>query len=211
MKIKESETILRQQLSERILVLDGAMGTMIQSHKLSDADFRAERFADYPHELAGNNDLLCLTQPEVIKQIHIAYLEAGADIVETNTFNSTRSSQADYKLEDLSYELNLEAAKLARAACDEVTAKTPDRPRFVAGVLGPTSKTASISPKVSDPGFRNISFDELVDDYRNSTNGLLDGDVDIIMIETAFDTLNAKAAIYAVGEVSKSAALACPS
>lgn len=210
MKIKESETILRQQLSERILVLDGAMGTMIQSHKLSDADFRAERFADYPHELAGSNDLLCLTQPEVIKQIHIAYLEAGADIVETNTFNSTRSSQADYKLEDLSYELNLEAAKLARAACDEVTAKTPDRPRFVAGVLGPTSKTASISPKVSDPGFRNISFDELVDDYRNSTNGLLDGDVDIIMIETAFDTLNAKAAIYAVGECFEERGLSLP-
>jgi len=210
MKIKDTETILRQQLSERILVLDGAMGTMIQSHKLSDADFRTERFADYPHELAGNNDLLCLTQPEIIKQIHIAYLEAGADIVETNTFNSTRSSQADYKLEDLSYELNLEAAKLARAACDEVTAKTPDRPRFVAGVLGPTSKTASISPKVSDPGFRNISFDELVDDYRNSLNGLLDGDVDIIMIETAFDTLNAKAAIFAVGECFEARGLSLP-
>lgn len=210
MKIKESEAILRQQLEERILVLDGAMGTMIQSHKLSDAEFRAERFADYPHELAGNNDLLCLTQPEIIKQIHLAYLDAGADIVETNTFNSTRSSQADYRLEDIAFELNLEAAKLARAACDEVSARTPERPRFVAGVLGPTSKTASISPKVSDPGFRNISFDELVDDYKNSTNGLLDGDVDIIMIETAFDTLNAKAAIFAVGECFEERGISLP-
>ncbi|MBL4728322.1 MAG: methionine synthase, partial [Gammaproteobacteria bacterium] len=200
MKISESETLLRSLLQQRILVLDGAMGTMIQSHKLSDADFRSDRFADFPHELAGNNDLLSLTQPEIIKQIHLAYLLAGADIVETNTFNSTRSSQADYHLEDLAYELNLEAAKLARAAADEITATTPDRPRFVAGVLGPTSKTASLSPKVSDPGFRNISFDELVTDYSNSTNALIEGGVDIIMIETAFDTLNAKAAIFAVSE-----------
>ncbi len=200
MTISESEISLRKLLKERILVLDGAMGTMIQSHKLSDAQFRSERFADFPHELAGNNDLLSLTQPEIIKNIHLAYLAAGADIVETNTFNSTRSSQADYHLEDLAYELNLEAAKLARAACDEATATTPERPRFVAGILGPTSKTASISPKVSDPGFRNISFDELVADYSNSTNALIEGGVDIIMIETAFDTLNAKAAIFAVSE-----------
>ena len=210
MKIKESENTLRNQLLERILVLDGAMGTMIQSHKLTDAEFRSERFADFPHELAGNNDLLCLTQPEVIKGIHLAYLAAGADIVETNTFNSTRSSQSDYHLEDLSFELNLTAAKLARAACDEMSAKTPDQPRFVAGVLGPTSKTASISPKVSDPGFRNISFDELVADYSNSTNALIEGGVDIIMIETAFDTLNAKAAIFAVGECFEAQGLSLP-
>lgn len=204
MKSNESESILSTLLKQRILVLDGAMGTMIQSHKLSDEGFRSARFADFPHELAGNNDLLSLTQPEVIKQIHLAYLSAGADIVETNTFNSTRSSQADYHMEDLAYELNLEAAKLARAACDEITAATPDRPRFVAGVLGPTSKTASISPKVSDPGFRNISFDELVADYSNSTNALIEGGADIIMIETAFDTLNAKAAIFAVSECFES-------
>ncbi|GJM13121.1 MAG: methionine synthase [Pseudohongiella sp.] len=210
MKSNESESALSTLLRQRILVLDGAMGTMIQSHKLSDADFRSERFADFPHELGGNNDLLSLTQPEIIKQIHIAYLTAGADIIETNTFNSTRSSQADYHMEDLAYELNLEAARLARAACDEVTATTPDRPRFVAGVLGPTSKTASISPKVNDPGFRNISFDELVADYANSTNALIEGGADIIMIETAFDTLNAKAAIFAVGECFESQGVTLP-
>jgi len=210
MKTKESETLLRDLLQQRILVLDGAMGTMIQSNKLSDAEFRSERFADFPHELAGNNDLLSLTQPEVIKQIHREYLLAGADIVETNTFNSTRSSQADYHMEELAFELNYEAAKLARAACDEITASTPERPRFVAGVLGPTSKTASISPKVSDPGFRNISFDELVADYSNSTNALIEGGADIIMIETAFDTLNAKAAIFAVSECFEAKGLTLP-
>lgn len=198
MSSNESEQLLRSALQQRILVLDGAMGTMIQANKLSDADFRGDRFADFPHDLSGNNDLLSLTQPQVIKQIHLAYLNAGADIVETNTFNSTRSSQADYHLQELSYELNLEAARNAREACDQITAQTPDKPRFVAGVLGPTSKTTSISPKVNDPGFRNISFDELADDYVNSTNGLIDGGADIIMIETAFDTLNAKAAIFAV-------------
>lgn len=210
MKTSESETLLRSLLQQRILVLDGAMGTMIQSHKLSDAEFRSDRFADFPHELAGNNDLLSLTQPEIIKQIHLAYLLAGADIVETNTFNSTRSSQSDYHLEDLAYELNLEAAKLARAACDEITATTPDKPRFVAGVIGPTSKTASLSPKVSDPGFRNISFDELVADYSNSTNALIEGGADIIMIETAFDTLNAKAAIFAISECFEAAGRTLP-
>ena len=210
MKTSESETLLRSLLQQRILVLDGAMGTMIQSHKLSDAEFRSNRFIDFPHELAGNNDLLSLTQPEIIKQIHLAYLLAGADIVETNTFNSTRSSQSDYYLEDLAYELNLEAAKLARAACDEIAATTPDKPRFVAGVLGPTSKTASLSPKVSDPGFRNISFDELIADYSNSTNALIEGGVDIIMIETAFDTLNAKAAIFAISECFEAKGLTLP-
>lgn len=198
MKTKESEQLLRKLLKQRILLLDGAMGTMIQSYKLSDAEFRSERFADFPHELAGNNDLLSLTQPQLIKQIHLAFLTAGSDIVETNTFNSTRSSQADYQLEELSYELNLQGAKLARQACDETTAATPDKPRFVAGVLGPTSKTSSLSPKLNDPGFRNISFDKLVDDYSNCTNALIEGGVDIIMVETAFDTLNAKAAIFAI-------------
>ena len=154
MKIKDSENLLRQSLNQRILVLDGAMGTMIQSRKLTDADFRGDRFKDFEHDLSGNNDLLTLTQPEVIKAIHLEYLRAGADIVETNTFNATRSSQADYHLEDITEELNAEAARLAREACDEVTAETPDRPRFVAGVLGPTSKTASISPDVNDPAFR---------------------------------------------------------
>ena len=210
MKISESETLLRSLLQQRILVLDGAMGTMIQSHKLSDADFRSDRFADFPHELAGNNDLLSLTQPKIIKQIHLSYLHAGADIVETNTFNSTRSSQSDYHLEDLAYELNLEAAKLARAAADEITKTTPDRPRFVAGVLGPTSKTASLSPKVSDPGFRNIGFDELVADYINSTSALIEGGADIIMIETAFDTLNAKAAVFAVSEFFEANGMTLP-
>ncbi|MSR12132.1 MAG: methionine synthase [Gammaproteobacteria bacterium] len=192
------EPLLRTLLAQRILVLDGAMGTMIQSRKLSDAQFRGERFKDYPHDLSGNNDLLTLTQPEVIKQIHLAYLRAGADIVETNTFNSTRASQADYQLQDLAYELNKSAATLAREACDEIAATTPEQPRFVAGVLGPTSKTASISPDVNDPGFRNTSFDDLVADYTNSANGLIDGGADILMVETAFDTLNAKAAIYAI-------------
>ncbi|MCI5105753.1 MAG: methionine synthase, partial [Pseudomonadales bacterium] len=197
MDSKDSEQLLRQALEQRILLLDGAMGTMIQAKKLSDADFRAERFKDFPHDLSGNNDLLSLTQPEVIKDIHLAYLRAGADIVETNTFNATRSSQADYHLEDLAFELNLEAARLARQACDEVSAETPDQPRFVAGVLGPTSKTASISPDVNDPGFRNTSFDVLVKDYCNSTMGLIEGGADIILVETAFDTLNAKAALFA--------------
>ena len=201
MASKNSESLLRQALENRILLLDGAMGTMIQSKKLSDADFRGERFKDFPHDLSGNNDLLTLTQPDLIRDIHRAYLEAGADIVETNTFNGTRSSQADYHLEDITEELNREAARLAREACDAVTEKEPDRPRFVAGVLGPTSKTASISPDVNDPGFRNTSFDELVQDYANSTRGLIAGGADILLIETSFDTLNAKAAIFAIQEV----------
>jgi len=192
------ETLLRTLLSKRILVLDGAMGTMIQPRKLSDAQFRGERFKDFPHDLSGNNDLLCLTQPDVIRQIHLEYLQAGADIVETNTFNSTRSSQADYQLQEIAYELNKAAATLAREACDQIEATTPDKPRFVAGAVGPTSKTASISPDVNDPGFRNTSFDDLVADYSNSVNGLMDGGADILLVETAFDTLNAKAAIFAI-------------
>lgn len=197
MQRKDSERLLRQALEQRILLLDGAMGTMIQAKKLSDADFRGERFADFEHDISGNNDLLTLTQADVIKDIHLAYLKAGADIVETNTFNATRNSQSDYHLQDITQELNFEAARLAREACDEITAETPDRPRFVAGILGPTSKTASISPDVNDPGYRNTSFDDLVADYTISCRGLIEGGADIIMVETAFDTLNAKAGIFA--------------
>jgi 5-methyltetrahydrofolate--homocysteine methyltransferase len=192
---------LRTALEKRILILDGAMGTMIQTWKLQEADYRGARFEDYHRDLKGNNDLLTLTRPDVIAAIHTAYLEAGADIIETNTFNSTRVSQADYGLEALARELNAEGARLARRCADAVTARTPERPRYVAGVLGPTSRTATISPDVNDPGFRNITFDELVSDYREAALGLIEGGADIIMIETVFDTLNAKAAIFAVKSV----------
>ena len=194
----ERITALHKALKERILILDGAMGTMIQRHKLEEADYRGERFADYHMDIKGNNDLLSLTQPEIIKGIHAAYLEAGADIIETNTFNATSVSQADYDMEALVKELNLESARLARAAADEATAKSPDRPRFVAGVVGPTSRTATLSPDVNNPGYRNITFDQLVEYYTEATLALMEGDVDIILIETVFDTLNAKAAIFAV-------------
>ncbi|NWH36800.1 METH synthase, partial [Chloropsis hardwickii] len=189
---------LRRQLAQRILVLDGGMGTMIQSYRLDERDFRGERFADWRSDLKGNNDLLVLTKPEVIAAIHYAYLEAGADILETNTFNSTSIAMADYHMESLSAEINYQAACLARACADEWTARTPEKPRYVAGVLGPTNRTASISPNVNDPAFRNISFDELVAAYRESTRALVEGGVDLIMIETIFDTLNAKAAAFAV-------------
>ncbi len=189
---------LQSLLTHRILILDGAMGTMIQQHKLGEADYRGARFADHPKDLKGNNDLLVLTRPDVIKGIHRAYLEAGADIIETCTFNATRVSQADYQLSDLAYELNVEGARLVRQLCDEFTAANPAKPRFCAGVLGPTSRTLSISPDVNDPGFRNVSFDALVDDYYDSAKGLMEGGADIILIETIFDTLNAKAAVFAV-------------
>jgi 5-methyltetrahydrofolate--homocysteine methyltransferase len=190
--------LLKQCLSQRILFLDGAMGTMIQSYKLDEKDYRGGRFAAWEVDLKGNNDLLSLTQPDIIKAIHSAYFQAGSDIVETNTFNSTRIAMADYKMESLAYEINLESARLARKAADEFTQKTPAKPRFVAGVLGPTNRTASMSPDVNDPGFRNITFDELVEAYTEATRGLIDGGADIILIETIFDTLNAKAAIFAV-------------
>ena len=190
--------LLRSLLAQRILILDGAMGTMIQRHRLAEADYRGARFADHPKELKGNNDLLLLTRPGIIRAIHADYLAAGADIVETNTFNATSLSQADYGLEALAYELNVAGAQLAREAADEFTAKTPDRPRFVAGVLGPTSRTASISPDVNDPGFRNVTFDELVAAYTEAVRGLCDGGADLILVETIFDTLNAKAALFAV-------------
>ena len=189
---------LHQQLAQRIMVLDGGMGTMIQSYRLEEKDYRGERFADWPSDLKGNNDLLVLTQPDIIRAIHSAYLEAGADILETNTFNATTVAMADYHMESLSAEINYEAAKLARACADEWSAKTPHRPRYVAGVLGPTNRTCSISPDVNDPAFRNITFNQLVAAYRESTRALIEGGSDIIMIETIFDTLNAKAAIFAI-------------
>ena len=185
-------------LQQRILVLDGAMGTMIQRYKLPEADYRGERFKDWASDLKGNNDLLTLTQPKIIRDIHAAYLDAGADILETNTFNATAIAMADYRMEALAYELNLEAAKLARAVADEFEAKTPDKPRFVAGVLGPTNRTASISPEVNDPSYRNTSFDQLVTAYTEAVSGLVDGGADILMVETIFDTLNAKAALFAI-------------
>ena len=187
---------LNDLLQSRILILDGAMGTMIQTYKLSEADYRGERFKDWPCDLKGNNDLLSLTQPKIIGDIHRAYLEAGADIIETNTFNSTAISMADYQQQELVYELNFESARLARAAADAYS--TPDKPRFVAGVLGPTNRTASLSPDVNNPGFRNVHFDELRDTYYEATRALVDGGADIILIETIFDTLNAKAAVFAV-------------
>jgi len=195
----DTEARLRALLEERILVLDGAMGTMIQRHELTEADYRGERFADWPSELKGNNDLLCLTRPEIIRGIHEQYLEAGADILETNSFNATRASMADYGMEELVYEINVAAARLAREAADQYS--TEEKPRFVAGVLGPTSKTLSISPEVNDPGFRAITFDALAEQYREAARGLIEGGADILLIETVFDTLNAKAAVFAVQDV----------
>ncbi len=203
---KQLETLLR----ERILVLDGATGTMIQNRRLAEEDFRGRRFRDHPCALKGNNDLLVLTQPGIIAAIHTAYLEAGADIIATNTFNSTAISQADYQMQDLVYELNSSAARIARTAADAQTMKTPERPRFVAGVLGPTNRTASISPQVNNPAYRNISFDELVAAYREAAHGLLDGGVDLLMVETVFDTLNCKAALYAIDEEFERRAMRVP-
>ncbi|MGZ4495048.1 MAG: homocysteine S-methyltransferase family protein, partial [Nocardioides sp.] len=185
-------------LRERILVMDGAMGTMIQRHDLGEEDYRGERFADWAQDVRGNSDLLSLSRPDVIRAIHREYLEAGADIVETNTFSAQRISQADYGLEDLAYELNYESARLARLECDAMTEQTPDRPRFVAGALGPTNTTASISPDVNDPGKRNIEYDGLVEAYLEQARGLVDGGADLLLVETIFDTLNAKAAVFAL-------------
>ena len=192
---------LKDLLSRRILIIDGAMGTMIQRHKLEEADYRGERFADWPHDVKGNNDLLVLTQPHIIQGIHDQYLAAGADIIETNTFNGTRVSMADYHMEDLVPEINREAARLAKEVALKWTQQNPDKPRFVAGVLGPTSRTCSISPDVNNPAFRNVTFDELVTNYVEATHALIEGGADIILIETVFDTLNCKAAIFAVQQV----------
>jgi len=197
----DRKTLLENALASRILILDGAMGTMIQSYKFEEADFRGEKFKDWKNDIKGNNDILAITKPDVICDIHKEFLAAGADIIETNSFNATRVSQADYHMEDVVYDLNVACAKVARKAADEFSALTPDKPRFVAGVLGPTSRTASLSPDVNDPSFRNVTFDELVENYKEATKGLVEGGVDIILIETIFDTLNAKAAIFAVQTV----------
>jgi len=201
---------LKKEAHERILILDGAMGTMIQRYRLDEAGYRGERFKDHKRDLKGNNDLLVLSQPRIISEIHNAYLEAGADILETNTFNAQAISQSDYGLEDIVYEMNVAAAKLARKAADVWTRKTPDKPRFIAGAIGPTNRTASISPDVNNPGFRNVSFGTLVEAYTTQTRGLIDGGVDIILIETVFDTLNAKAAGFAVEQVFDELGVALP-
>ncbi|NTV46490.1 MAG: methionine synthase, partial [Chlorobiales bacterium] len=190
-------------LEQRILVLDGAMGTLIQRHKLTEEDFRSERFKDHSHPLKGNNDMLVLTQPKIIRDIHARFLEAGADIIETCTFNATPISQLDYQLQDLTYELNVAAAKLARGIADEYTAKNPNKPRFVAGSIGPTNKTLSLSPDVNNPGYRAITYQEVVDAYTEQLRGLMDGGVDLFLVETVFDTLNCKAALYAIQEFFK--------
>jgi 5-methyltetrahydrofolate--homocysteine methyltransferase len=190
---------MAELLPQRILILDGAMGTMIQQYKLDEAAYRGTRFADLNRDIKGNNELLSLTQPQIIREIHEQYLAAGADIIETNTFGATRVAQADYQMEDLAAEMNLESARLAREACDKYS--TPDRPRFVAGAIGPTPKTASISPDVNDPGARNTSFDELRDSYYEQAKALLDGGADVFLVETIFDTLNAKAALFALDQL----------
>ncbi|UMY65899.1 MULTISPECIES: homocysteine S-methyltransferase family protein [unclassified Flavobacterium] len=197
---------IRKELEKRILVLDGAMGTMLQRHRFEEADFRGERFRDFPHPLKGNNDLLSITQPEAVKSVHRAYFEAGADIVETNTFSGTTIGMADYHLESLVCELNYESARIARAVADEFT----DRPRFVAGSIGPTNRTASMSPDVNDPGFRAVTFDELRIAYKEQVEALIDGGVDLLLVETIFDTLNAKAALFAIEEVKEARHLDIP-
>jgi 5-methyltetrahydrofolate--homocysteine methyltransferase len=193
------EKRLRELMGRRILILDGAMGTMIQRYRLTEEQFRGERFADHPQDVKGNNELLSLTRPSIITEIHEQYLDAGADLVETNTFGATAVAQADYRLADIAYELNVASARLARAACDKFS--TPDRPRFVAGALGPQPKTASISPDVNDPGARNITFDELRLAYLEQARGLVEGGVDLFLVETIFDTLNAKACLFAIDEL----------
>ena len=201
---------LYQALKERILVLDGAMGTMLQRYKFTEEDYRGERFRNWEHPLKGNNDLLSLTQPQAIEEVHRKYLEAGADIIETNTFSGTTIAMADYHMEDLVYELNLESAKIARKVCDEFTDANPEKPRFVAGSIGPTNKTASLSPEVNDPGFRAITFEELRVAYKQQAEALLDGGADILLVETIFDTLNAKAALFAIDEIQEERKIEIP-
>lgn len=192
---------ITEEITKRILILDGAMGTMLQRYNFSEHDFRGERFKDFPHSLKGNNDLLSLTQPQAIRAIHAQYFEAGADIIETNTFSSTTIGMADYHLEDLVYELNFQSAKIAREVADEFTALNPAKPRFVAGSIGPTNRTASMSPDVNDPGFRAVTFDDLRIAYKQQVEALIDGGCDLLLVETIFDTLNAKAALFAIEEV----------
>ena len=195
--------MIKDLLHKKILILDGAMGTMLQRYKFTEEDFRGERFKDWEHPLQGNNDLLSLTQPEAIAEVHRKYFAAGADIVETNTFSGTTIAMADYYMEELVYELNYESARIAKKVADEFTANEPDKPRFVAGSIGPTNKTASMSPDVNDPGFRAVSFDELRIAYKQQVEALLDGGADILLVETIFDTLNAKAALFAIEEVKE--------
>ena len=194
---------IQQEIQKRILVLDGAMGTMLQRYNFSEEDFRGERFKDFPHPLKGNNDLLSITQPDAIRAVHAQYFEAGADIVETNTFSGTTIGMADYHLEEIVYELNFESAKIAREVADEFTAKNPNKPRFVAGSIGPTNRTASMSPDVNDPGYRAVSFDDLRIAYKQQVEALIDGGCDLLLVETIFDTLNAKAALFAIEEVKE--------
>ena len=197
-------------LKKRILILDGAMGTMIQRHKLEEEDFRKGWFENHTHPLKGNNDLLSLTRPEIIEDIHRQYFEAGADIAETNTFSGTWIAQADYSLEKYVYDINFHSAQIAKKVAQEFTDKDPSKPRFVAGSIGPTNRTASISPDVNDPGFRGISFDQLVDAYTEQVNALIDGGVDILLVETVFDTLNAKAALFAIDQVFEKRGIELP-
>ncbi len=198
---EERLVYLEAESKKRIIVLDGAMGTMIQRYNLKEEDYRGERFADWKRDVRGNNDLLSLTKPTVIKEIHKEYLEAGADVLGTNTFSSTTIAQADYAMEELAYEMNVESARIAREVADEMTAQTPDRPRLVAGAMGPTNRTCSISPDVNDPGFRNVTFDALRIAYKSAAKGLLEGGADVLIVETIFDTLNAKAALFAIEEL----------
>ena len=207
--MKNSEQLYKA-LNDRILILDGAMGTMIQRYNFTEEDYRGERFKDWESPLKGNNDLLSLTQPEAIEEIHRKYLLAGADIIETNTFSGTTIAMADYHMEDLVYELNYESAKIAKKVCDEFTAQNPDKPRFVAGSIGPTNRTASLSPDVNDPGYRAITFDELRIAYKQQAEALLDGGSDILLVETIFDTLNAKAALFAIDEIREERNITIP-
>jgi len=207
--MKNSEQLYKA-LSERILILDGAMGTMLQRYKFEEEDYRGERFINWEHPVKGNNDLLSLTQPHAIYEVHQKYLEAGADIIETNTFSGTTIAMADYHMEELVYELNYESAKIARRACEEYTAKNPDKPRFVAGAIGPTNRTASLSPDVNDPGYRAITFEELRAAYKQQCEALLDGGSDILLVETIFDTLNAKAALFAIDEIQEERGIEIP-
>ncbi|MBU6324105.1 MAG: homocysteine S-methyltransferase family protein [Bacteroidetes bacterium] len=197
-------------LNKRIMVIDGAMGTMIQKHKLDEEAYRGARFSDFPHPLKGNNDLLVLTQPEIISSIHRAFLDAGADILETNTFNANRISMADYHMEHLVRELNMEAVRLAKEVAEEYTAKNPEKPRYVAGAIGPTNRTASLSPDVNNPGYRAVTFDDLAEAYREQAEALADAGVDLFLVETVFDTLNCKAALFAINGLKEERGLSTP-
>ncbi len=201
---------IREEIKKRILVLDGAMGTMLQAYNFTEEDFRGERFKDFPVSLKGNNDLLSITQPKAIKEIHAEYLEAGADIIGTNTFSATCIAMTDYQMEDMVYEINFESARIAREVADEFTVKEPHKPRFVAGSMGPTNKTASMSPDVNDPGYRAITFDDLRLAYKEQAEALIEGGVDLLLVETVFDTLNAKAALFAIDQVNEEKNLQIP-